>query len=145
MTSNDIKNKPKPMTEDVVKVVNNIGKQEGMPAGIQFHNIYHRLTLSDLYADKVGHKDDNSCVSDDNWKDRKNPEIDLKNLVANVGISSDEVDDLDNKEAIHLNDGFCDIQDIVNNGVQHEEDNQQHHFGGPIENEGESRERNTGS
>ena len=64
------------MAEEVVKVVNNIGKQEGMSDSIQFHNIHHKSTLSDLYADEVCHKDDNSCASDEYWKDRKNPEDD---------------------------------------------------------------------
>ena len=63
--------------------------------------------------------------------------MDLKNLVANVGIDDDEVNDMDNEDAIHLNDGFGNLEDIVNDRVQHEHDNQQHHFGGPIENEGE--------
>ena len=30
--------KPKPMAKDVVKVVNEMGKQEGMPDGIQFQH-----------------------------------------------------------------------------------------------------------
>ena len=61
----------------------------------------------------------------------------MKNLVANVGIDNDEVDDLDNKDKLHLNDGFGDIKDIANDGVQYEQDNQQHHFDCSIENEGE--------
>ena len=59
------------MAEDVVIVVNEMDKQEGMPDGIQFHNIHHESTLSDLYADKVGHEDDNSCASDKEWMDKK--------------------------------------------------------------------------
>ena len=112
-----------------------------MPDGIQFHNIHHKSTLLDLYADKVGHKDNDSCASDKDQKDRKNPDDDLKNLVADVGIDNDEVDDLvddPNKEdATHLNDGFGTIEDIVNGGVQHEKENKQHHFGSPIDIEGE--------
>ena len=42
------------MAEDVVEVVNEMGKQEGMLDGIQFHNIHHESTLSDLYAKEVG-------------------------------------------------------------------------------------------
>ena len=61
----------------------------------------------------------------------------MKNLVANVGINNDAVYDLDDKDALCLNDGFGDIEVIANDGVQHEEDNQHIHFGGPIENEGE--------
>ena len=40
--------KPKPMAEDVVIVVNKMGKQERIPDRIQFHNIHHESTLSDL-------------------------------------------------------------------------------------------------
>ena len=122
------------MPKDVVKVVNEMGKQEEMPDGIQFHDIHHKSTLSDLYADKDGHEDNNSCTSNKDQKDRKNPETDLKNLVADVGIEDDKVNELDDEDALHLNDGFGVIEDIANDGVQHEQDSQQHHFGGPIEN-----------
>ena len=105
------------MAEDVGEVVNEMGKQEGMSDGIHFHNIYHESTLLDLYADTVSQDNDNSCVSDNNWKDRKNPEVDLKNLVANVGIDDDEVNDLDDKDALHLNDGFAGNEDTANDGV----------------------------
>ena len=125
------------MAKDVVEVVNEMGKQKVMPDQIQFHNIHHESTLSDLYADVVGQDDDNSCASNNDWKDRKNPEVDLKNLVADIGNDNDEVDDLDNKEACHLNYWFGGIEDTANDRVQHEADNQQHHFGDPIENEGE--------
>ena len=105
------------MAKDVVKVVNEMGKQEGIPEGIQFYNIYHESTLSDLYVDKVGHKDDNRCTSDKDWKDRKNPEDDLKNLVSDVAVDNDEFDDLvndlNNDNTIHLNDKLGDIEDFV--------------------------------
>ena len=129
------------MAKDVVKVVNEIGKQEGMPDGIQIHNIHYESTLSDLYADKVGHKGGDSWASDKDWKGRNNPEINLKNFVTDVPINNDEVDNLvnnlNNKDAIHFNDGFGNIEDFVNDGVQHAEDNQQHHFYGPIVIEGD--------
>ena len=72
-----------------------------------------------MYADEVGYDNDDSCTRDNNWKDRKNPEIDLKDLVADVGIDNDEVDVLDNENAFHLNDGFSDIEDTANDRVQH--------------------------
>ena len=112
-------------------------KQEGMPDGIKFHNIHHESTLSDLFANKVGHSNDDSCASDNDWKYRKNCEVDLKNLVANIGINNDEVNDLGDKDALHLNNGLAGNEDIANDGVQHEQDNQHNHFGGPIENEGQ--------
>ena len=40
--------KPKPMAEDIVEVVNMMGKQEETLGRIQFHNIHHGSTLSDL-------------------------------------------------------------------------------------------------
>ena len=46
------------MAEDIVTVVNDIGKEEEMLDGIQFHNIHQESTLSDLYANEVGHNDD---------------------------------------------------------------------------------------
>ena len=87
-----------------------------MPDRIQFHNIHHESTLSDLYVDEVGYEDDDSCVSDEDLK-----EIDLKNLVTDMAIDNDEVndlvDDLNNKDAIHLNDRFGDIEYFVNDRI----------------------------
>ena len=67
------------MAEDIVTIVNDIGNKEGMPDGIQFYNI-HELTLSNLYADEVGH-DDNSYASDNNWNDKEKPEQDVGIIV----------------------------------------------------------------
>ena len=39
-----LKCKPKPTAEDIVEVVNKMGKQEGMPDGTQFHTIHHEST-----------------------------------------------------------------------------------------------------
>ena len=111
------------MAEGIVVVVNEMGKQEGMPDRIQFHNIHHKSTLSDLFANEVSHNDDDSYTSDDEQKDRKNPKVDLKNLVADVGIDNVEVDDLGDKDALYLNDGLVDNKDTANDGVQHEQDN----------------------
>ena len=111
------------MAEDIVEVVNEMGKQEGMTDRIQFHNIHHKSTLSDLFVDEVGQDDVNSCASDNDWKDRKNPQVDLKNFVADVGIDDDEVNDLDDEDALHLNDRLAGNKDTANDGVQHEQDN----------------------
>ena len=46
---------------------------------------------------------------------------------------NDLVDDFNNKDTIHLNE----VKGFVIDRVQHEEDNQQHYFDVPIENEGE--------
>ena len=67
----------------------------------------------------------------------KNGEIDLKKIEFDDAFDDDEVDDLDDEYALHHNDGFGDVKDTTNDGVQHEQENQLHHFGGLIENEGE--------
>ena len=59
------------MPDNVIKVVNDMGKQDKMPYGIQFHNIHHESTFSDLYANNDPH-DDDSCASDKHWKLREN-------------------------------------------------------------------------
>ena len=81
------------MAEDIVAVVNKMGEKERMTDGIQFHNIHHESTILDLYANEIGH-DDNSCVSDNDWKDKKNPEQDLKNLLDDMDIDDDELEDI---------------------------------------------------
>ena len=53
------------MPEDVIQVVNEIRRQEGMPDGIQFRSIYKESTLSDLYVGDNS-QDNNSCASDAN-------------------------------------------------------------------------------
>ena len=113
--------KTKPMAEDIVEVVNEMGKQEGMPDGIQFHNIHHESTLSDLFPNKVGHGD-YSCASDNNQQKRKNPELDLKSLIADVDMDDDG------------NDGLADNEDTADDEGQRKQDNQHDHFGSPIEN-----------
>ena len=65
--------KPKPIAADIIAVVNKMEERERMPDGIQFHNIHHESTLSDLCSDEIGHNDDYSCASDDDWKDKKKP------------------------------------------------------------------------
>ena len=97
------KYKPNPMAEVIDEVVNKMGKQEVMLDGIQFHNIHH---------ESVGQDNDDSCASDDDLKDKNNTLMDLKNLVADVGINDDEADDLDSEDELHLNDGLIGNKDI---------------------------------
>ena len=73
--------------------------------------------VSDLFANEVGHNNDNSCASNDDWKDRKNHKADLKNLVANIGIDNYEADDLGDEDALHLNDRLAGNKDTANDGV----------------------------
>ena len=104
-----------------------------MPDGIEFHNIHHELTLSDLCTDEVGHNDNVSYISDNDWKDQMKPERDV-NLVADMDINDDEledIDDLGDEDKRHLNDGSADNKCIADNGVQHKHKNQHNNFGGP--------------
>ena len=80
--------KPVPMPDDVIKVVNDMGIQDKMPFGIQFHNIHHESTLSDLYADD-DKSADSSCASDADFEQKKKPEEDLVRPTFNVDINDD--------------------------------------------------------
>ena len=75
--------KPKPMAEDIISLVNDIGNMEGMPDELQFHNIHHKLTLSNLYANEVGHNDD-SYASDNNWNNKEMPEQDVRLMMVRL-------------------------------------------------------------
>ena len=107
-----------------------MGKQEGMSNGIQFRNIHHKSTLADLFADDDLH-DDHSCASDTDWDLNKKPEEDLKKITFNNHVDDDEVEDIniDNKDIRHLNNGGNLSWNI---GVQHEQEHQNNHFGGPV-------------
>ena len=49
--------------------------------------------------------------------------VDLKYLVSNEAINDYEVNDLDDKVALHLNDGLGVIEDTADDWVQHEQEN----------------------
>ena len=49
--------------------------------------------FSDLYADKVGHDNNDSYESDNDWKDKAKPEEDV-NLVSNMNIDEDKLEDI---------------------------------------------------
>jgi len=55
--------KPVPMPDNVIEVVNQMRKDEGMPDGTVFRNILKESTLDDMYGDG-NLQDDNSCASD---------------------------------------------------------------------------------
>ena len=65
------------MPDGVIQVVNDMRIQDGMPSGIEFRNIHHKLTLVDLFVDN-DLNDDNSNASNNDWGLNKNPEEDLK-------------------------------------------------------------------
>ena len=81
------------MADDIIVTVDEIGRQEGMPDGIQFQNMHRESTFSDLYADEVGHDDDDSCASDDNWKytNKAKGENDMK-LISDMNINDDKLE-----------------------------------------------------
>ena len=119
-----------PISDNVIQVVNNMGNQEGMPNGIQFRNIYHKLTLADLFAEDNLH-DDDSCASNTDWDLNKKSEEDLKKITFDNHVNDNEVEDLniDNKDILYLNDGgdlSCNI------GVQHKQEDQHNHCGGLV-------------
>ena len=43
------KYKPKPMAEEIITIVDEIGREEGMLDRIKFQHMHHELTFSDLY------------------------------------------------------------------------------------------------
>ena len=53
---------PQPMTQDIIDLVNELGKQEKMRDGIEFSRVDGGSTLSDLYA--ADENDEDSCASD---------------------------------------------------------------------------------
>ena len=114
------------MAEDIAIVVNDIGKEEGMPDGIQFHNIHHESTLSNLYVNEVGQNYD-SYASNDNWNKKDRPEQDVR-LIVDMNIDEDKdelegIDDLGDEDELHLGNRIADDEGITDNK------NQQDHFG----------------
>ena len=117
--------KPVPIPDNVIQVVNDIGEQDGMPNGIEFRNIHHESTLADFFAEDNLNNDDNN-VSNNDWGLNKNPEEDLKMITFDDHVDENEAQDLniDNKD--DSGDLSCNI------GVQHEQEDQHNHFGGPV-------------
>ena len=54
------------MLDNVIKVVNQIRKDEGILDGIHFCNILKESTLDNMHRD-VYSQDDSSCTSDKSW------------------------------------------------------------------------------
>ena len=103
-----------------------------MPSRIEFRNIHHESTLADLFADE-DLKDDNSNASDKDWRLNKNPEDDLQKITFDDDVDDTKVQDLNiaNEDILHLYDG-SDLS--CNIGVQHDQEDQHNHFGGPAAN-----------
>ena len=88
---------------------------------IQFYNIYHESILLDLFTNNDLYDADNYVLYVD-WKTEKKPEIDLKKVEFNIdkpetdlkkiefdiNVNDDKIDDMNNNEIVHLNDGLAD-------------------------------------
>jgi len=125
---------PKPMTQDVINIVNNLGKEEGSPDGIQFMNIDGRATLEDLYPDEE-HEDD-SCVSDIDYKTESDDEEEELSVDDSIGdeiqLLEEEFNDEQNaseeddeEENHNYNDDENDLENLVQNNEIPFEEHQQ--------------------
>ena len=95
------------MPDNVIKVVNQMGKDEGMLDGIVFCNILKNSNLDDMYGD-VDSQDDSSCAFNKSWEIPKDGgQEDQKTIVYNNAVNNDKIDDL-NKDLIQLRNGFGD-------------------------------------
>ena len=73
--------KPLPMPDKVIKVVNQMGKDEGILDRIHFHNIFKESTLENMYGG-VDSQDDSRYASHKSWDMLKDGgQIDQKNIV----------------------------------------------------------------
>ena len=101
-----------------------------MPSGIEFRNIHHESPLADLFADNDFNNENSNAYNND-WGFNKNPEEDLKKITFDNHVDDNEVQDLniDQKDILHLYDGGNLSRNI---GVQHEQEGQHNHFGGPV-------------
>lgn len=83
------------MVKDIITIVDEIGRKEGMPNGIQFQNMHHKSMLSDFFADQVGHDDNDSCVSNDDWEytNKAKHEEDVK-FISDMNIGADKLEDI---------------------------------------------------
>ena len=59
--------------------------------------MHRESTFSDLYTNEIGHADDDSCASDDDWKytDKAKREEDVK-IPSDMDINDDKLEDIDN-------------------------------------------------
>ena len=103
------------MPDNMVEVVNKIGKGEGMLDRIHFSNIYKEQTLDDLYKD-VDSQNDSSCASNKIWDILKDgSQTDQTTIVYNDTVDNDKIDDLNKKDAFYLHDSLANNNDNNNN------------------------------
>ena len=123
------------ITQGVIQVVNDMVKQEVTPDEIQFHNIHHELSLSNLFTNIDLYEDD-SYASYTDWKIEKELDTDLKKLVFNIDVEDNKIADLNKEDIIHLKDGLPDDNntDIKDSRVQHNQDDRYNRFCTLVEN-----------
>ena len=72
-----------------------------MPNDINFCNIHKESTHDDLYGD-IDSQDNSNCASDESWDMPKNGETNLKKIEFDNDGNDNEVNDLDDEDALHL-------------------------------------------
>ena len=111
------------MPDDVIEVVNQMGKDEGIQDGTYFCNIFKESTLDDMYGD-VDSQDDSSCASNKSWdKSKDGGQIDQKNIMYDDAVDDDKIDDLNKEDVLHLRDDLADNNnddDNDNNYIKHD-------------------------
>ena len=132
------------ITDDVIQVMNDLVKQDVTPDRIQCYNIHHESILQDLFTnndlyddDSYASYDDDSNASYTDWKIQKTSETDLKKLECNIdkpetdleriefniNVNNGEINSMNDKEAVYINDGLADNNNnnIEDHGAQHEQ------------------------
>jgi hypothetical protein len=82
------------MTQDIIDLVNEMGKEEKVRDGIQFLRVDGGATLNDLYA--ADENDEDSCVSD---KDYKSDDNDVNASDDDLSDNEEWVEDDDHPES----------------------------------------------
>ena len=90
-------------------------RQDLIPHYTSQINSIGSISNNDLY-------DNDSYVSNADWNIGKKPETNLKKIEFNIDVNDNEINDLNNKYAVHLKDGLDDDNniEIEDCGVKHE-------------------------
>ena len=92
------------MTQDIIDLVNKMGKEEDVKDGIQFFRIDGGATITDLYP--ANENDDDSCASDKDYKLDDKDVNDSDNELSDTEewVEDDDLDDSENTEDNDLDD-----------------------------------------
>ena len=108
-------------TNNTIQVTNEMMEQEVKPYGIQCYNIHQESILVDVFTESDIYNN-YSYASFADWEIEKTPEAnpkklefsinkpetDLKKIDFNINVSDDEINDMNNKEAVHPNSDLTD-------------------------------------